>query len=172
MTDDKMKMEGDGLTGFVGKNKNIVQVNLYGGVDTYNCGRMRDLVADVMVKFEDDEYEHLVLNLEGVHYISSMGFGVLTEIWKMASNQGKKLSIYRVQPKVAEVVSLLGLTRYFNFIESFRELEEPKPHVFPKVVSCPKCGKKYRVKKDGKYRCSNCKCLFQVFPQGNAQLAR
>ena len=60
----------------------------------------------------------LVLNLEGVEYIDSSGFGALLSILRNAKNNDSQFKICHITPDVMELVKLLQLHNVFDICDS------------------------------------------------------
>ncbi|MDI3527562.1 MAG: anti-sigma factor antagonist [Tenuifilum sp.] len=60
----------------------------------------------------------VVLNLNGVNYIDSTGFGMLLSILRHCKNSGSKLKICNVSPEVMELIKLLQLQTVFDIKDS------------------------------------------------------
>ena len=63
----------------------------------------------------------LVLNLEGVEYIDSSGFGALLSILRNAKNNDSQFKICNISPEVMELVKLLQLHNVFDICDSVDE---------------------------------------------------
>jgi len=59
----------------------------------------------------------LILNLEGVNYIDSSGFGVFLSVMKMANNNYGFFKICNIAPEVMELFKLLQLHNIFDIYE-------------------------------------------------------
>lgn len=60
----------------------------------------------------------LILNLEGVEYVDSSGFGALLSILRNAKNNDSQFKICSVAPEVMELVKLLQLHNVFDICDS------------------------------------------------------
>ena len=60
----------------------------------------------------------LILNLEGVEYVDSSGFGALLSILRNAKNNDSQFKICNISPDVMELVKLLQLHNVFEIGES------------------------------------------------------
>ena len=59
----------------------------------------------------------LILNLEGVNYIDSSGFGVFLSVMKKANNNYGFFKICNIAPEVMELFKLLQLHNIFDIYE-------------------------------------------------------
>ncbi|MBU1075942.1 MAG: hypothetical protein KKH98_01530, partial [Spirochaetes bacterium] len=92
--------------------------------------------------------------------------------------------LYNVHPKVLEVFSLLGFTKFFNICDTFEEAfqkaqelitdkvepalsEADEKVTFPFSFECKVCGKKLKASKPGKYSCPLCQCSISIDPKGH-----
>ncbi|NLI25499.1 MAG: STAS domain-containing protein [Bacteroidales bacterium] len=100
-------------------------------VSFQNVTRLNALIAD-QVKTELNSFfskpnMKLVLNLEGVTFIDSSGFGVFLSVMKTANNSYGQFKICNIAPEVMELFKLLQLHNVFEIysttedcIKSFR----------------------------------------------------
>jgi anti-anti-sigma factor len=61
--------------------------------------------------------KQLILDLYDVHYIASMGVGLLTTCLLQASKNDLKLALQHITPSVRSVLQLLGFLSFFDVIE-------------------------------------------------------
>lgn len=60
----------------------------------------------------------LILDLEGVEYVDSSGFGALLSILRNAKNNDSQFKICNISPEVMELVKLLQLHNVFDICDS------------------------------------------------------
>jgi anti-anti-sigma factor len=70
----------------------------------------------------DDLFAHetarrAIIDLSGCDYLSSSAFGVLMEWFKASTSQGGQVLLIRPQPKIAKLISILGLDRFFLIVD-------------------------------------------------------
>lgn len=63
-------------------------------------------------------HSKLVMNLEGINYIDSTGFGMLLSILRTCKNNQSLLKICNISPEVMELVKLLQLQTVFDIRNS------------------------------------------------------
>jgi anti-sigma B factor antagonist len=66
----------------------------------------------------------LVLNLVGINYIDSTGFGMLLSILRTCKNSNSQLKLCNISPEVMELVKLLQLQTVFDIRNSVNECIE------------------------------------------------
>lgn len=66
-------------------------------------------------------HSKLVLNLDGINYIDSTGFGMLLSILRTCKNQQSLLKLCNISPEVMELVKLLQLQTVFDIRGSVDE---------------------------------------------------
>lgn len=59
----------------------------------------------------------LILNLEGIEYVDSSGFGALLSILRNAKNNDSQFKICNISPEVMELVKLLQLHNVFDICD-------------------------------------------------------
>ena len=60
----------------------------------------------------------LILNLEGIEYVDSSGFGALLSILRNAKNNDSQFKICNISPEVMELVKLLQLHNVFDICDN------------------------------------------------------
>ena len=95
----------------------------------------------------------------------------------MIKPKGGDIVLLEIQPKVYEVFQLLGFSQFFNIKDSMQEasmfFKQGAPvadSIFPKIFSCPVCSKRLKATKSGRFRCSECKSILAINPQGQVFL--
>lgn len=63
-------------------------------------------------------HSKLVINLEGINYIDSTGFGMLLSILRTCKNNQSLLKLCNISPEVMELVKLLQLQTVFDIRNS------------------------------------------------------
>jgi len=99
---------------------NVTVVNL--------SGRLYSLSADDFQKYGDHLIEKhcrsMVLNLQGVEYISSGGLRALIYLTKKMKKQGHELILTELQPKVEDIIDMSGLGAVFTITEELDDAME------------------------------------------------
>jgi anti-anti-sigma factor len=150
--------------------KGCLLVVLTGYIDTFNSNYFQNQVRQLIEK----GFVRLIFNCQDLTYISSSGIGVFTVFLKAVKSRGGDLVLLQIQPKVYEVLQLIGFSQFFNIhdkldeaILSFRNYEpEAIVEVFPKVFPCPICSKELRAVKPGCFRCPECKAILSMDNSG------
>jgi len=168
--DDSLKIE-------LQKTDNVANcliLILTGYIDTYNSNSFQKRIAKCM----EAGYNRLIFDCAALSYVSSTGIGSFTLFLKNLKNTTGDIVLLDVQPKVCEVFQLLGFSQFFNMTNdkedaiSFftRTGAAPGTSVFPRIFTCPICNKKLKAVKSGRFRCSACKTILAVNPDGAISL--
>ena len=64
-----------------------------------------------------DRFEHLILNMENLSYVSSAGLRILKKTHIKMSKKGGLLSLRNVNENIMEVFEITGFAGLLNFIE-------------------------------------------------------
>jgi anti-anti-sigma factor len=147
---------------------------LNGYIDTYNSTRFQNRVQRAI----DEGFNRLIFNCTDLQHISSTGIGSFTVFVKAVKSQGGDIILLNIQPKVYEVLQLLGFSQFFNIqadlnesIDFFRNNEtQQETEIFPKVFACPFCSKNLKAVKPGRFRCSECKTILAIDNAGVVSL--
>jgi len=152
-----------------------------GQLTTYNSTQFQALINDAVAK----GFKNFIFDCNSLNYCSSTGVGAFTFAVKALKDVNGNIVISGMQPKVKDVFQLLGFSTFFNFAANPTEAiqifsgKSPVKHqapvveatdtlevIFPIIVKCPSCSKKFRISKPGRYRCSGCQKLFTVAGNG------
>jgi anti-sigma B factor antagonist len=66
-------------------------------------------------------HSKVVINLEGINYIDSTGFGMLLSILRTCKNNQSLLKLCNISPEVMELVKLLQLQTVFDIRNSLND---------------------------------------------------
>jgi anti-anti-sigma factor len=148
-----------------------VRVLCVGRIDTYNSNfvlKEFDLVAK-------STYHKVWLDLRGVNYMSSTGVGTLSSFNKACRTSGKMLVMSGIQPKILEVLQLLGFVSFCTVADSeenaLRLLSEGEASTFPATVTCPICSKRLKATVQGKFKCPQCASHLAIDQNARVSLA-
>ena len=149
-------------------------LTLHGFIDTYNSNSFQKRVQLAI----EAGFIRLIFNCGGLTYVSSTGIGSFTTFLKAVKPQGGDVVLIDIQPKVYEVLQLLGFSQFFNIQDTLDsataffsgEQEEEDPEIFPKTFPCPLCSKTLKAVKAGRFRCSECKTILAIDNNGVVSL--
>lgn len=168
-TDDYLKISLKKLPNV----QNGCLITLSGYIDTYNSTFFQSQITKVV----SEGYFNLVFNCAALSYISSTGLGSFTNLLKMVRISSGDIVFAEVQPKVLEVFQLLGFSQFFGIKNTTEEAVAVFTHeavsmngIFPKILSCPSCGKNVRATRAGKFRCLGCKSVVTITEAGSIVL--
>jgi anti-sigma B factor antagonist len=68
-----------------------------------------------------DPNSKIILNLNGVSYIDSTGFGMLLSILRHCKNSNSQLKLCNISPEVMDLIKLLQLQSIFDIREGVNE---------------------------------------------------
>ena len=92
-----------------------VTVSVRGRLETVNSVDFLRYVTEIISGAADGDI--LVMDLSRLDYISSTGIGALATILVNSRKKDLKLLLKNLQPKVREVMDLLGFTAFFTLVE-------------------------------------------------------
>ena len=102
------------------ESKNGIEILAFDNVSKLNiliAQSLKEEVAQYLTKANTK----LILNLEGVEYVDSSGFGALLSILRNSKNNDSQFKICKVAPEVMELVKLLQLHNVFDICDSIEE---------------------------------------------------
>ncbi len=92
---------------------NILTVNVKGRLETANSLHFLNFMTEVVDSSSPGC--DLVLSMADLFYVSSTGIGAFTTILVNCKKKSIKLFLKDMQPKVKNILDLLGFTSFFNF---------------------------------------------------------
>ena len=122
-------------------------------------------------------YTRLLFVCNHLDYLSSTGVGIFVDVLKSLRVRNGRLCLFEIQPRVYEVLQLLG---FVTFLHCDNDLDSAEAYLkgsdlasislFPKVIKCPYCTKSLKVTKEGRFRCPACKGILKVNSIGTASI--
>jgi anti-anti-sigma factor len=98
----------------VGQNRDIVAVVLSGTLDEDNCKYLLDCVEEEILEGR----KKLILDCGPLTFISSIGLAMLVRVNSRMKKIGGDVKLAAVQSAVAQVMTVVGLNRIFEFYPS------------------------------------------------------
>lgn len=99
---------------------NNITVVRFDNIDRFNA-LITEPVKEDLKSFFNNTGTRLILNLEGIKYIDSSGFGVFLSILKTATNSKGIFKICSLNPEVMELFKLLQLHNVFTLYSNLDE---------------------------------------------------
>ncbi len=99
------------------ESNNGIEILTFDNVNKLNiliAQSLKEEVAQYLTKANTK----LILNLEGIEYVDSSGFGALLSILRTAKNNDSQFKICNITPEVMELVKLLQLHNVFDICDS------------------------------------------------------
>lgn len=96
----------------------VAVVTVTGEVDVSTCGVLRDGLLRVVT---DEGYRGLVVNLAGVNFIDSTGFGVLVGVWHRVSATNFSMALAAPSRRARGILDTTGLTKAFSVYDTEAE---------------------------------------------------
>lgn len=97
-----------------------IEVARFEDVQKFNALITEKVKEELVLLFEKPNTK-LILDLEGVKYIDSSGFGVFLSVMKMANNNYGFFKICNIAPEVMELFKLLQLHNIFDIYEDLTD---------------------------------------------------
>ncbi len=119
-----------------GSNKNVSEVRVDGVIDTLTAGELDEVIESLVKR---GRY-CIVIDLAGVDYISSAGWGIFISYIKAARANSGDIKLAGMIPNVREIYELL---EFDNVLHAYSSLEEARssfdtlPDVKKKARSSP-----------------------------------
>ena len=100
--------------------KNGVEVLTFENVSKLNILVAQSLKEEIS-QYLNKEGKNIVLNLDGIEYVDSSGFGALLSILRNAKNNNSTFKICNISQDVMELVKLLQLHNVFEIHDNVEE---------------------------------------------------
>jgi anti-anti-sigma factor len=88
----------------------VVHIAPSEALDMPSAHLMESLFRDVI----SIGYVNIVLDMEHINYAASMGIGTIINLLKDITKKNGKLIVINIQPKVLDVLNLLGFVKFLN----------------------------------------------------------
>jgi anti-sigma B factor antagonist len=149
-----------------------IALHLEGDLDIYNSVPFRREIERLIGR----GFVNLLFDVGRLGYISSGGVGALVELLRAVRSRGGDIILTQPQPRVREVLHLLGFSGFFTFVDSMAEgirhlAACTHAAIFPKIENCPICRQRLRFSREGRFRCPECKTLLLVTRAAEITLA-
>jgi len=95
---------------------NDIDIVTFEGVKKFNA-LITEEVKEELTQFFESPNTKLILNLDGINYVDSSGFGVFLSIMKTANNNYGFFKLCNIAPEVMELFKLLQLHNIFEIYE-------------------------------------------------------
>lgn len=102
---------------FRNDNGSVSVLNIKGFLDAHTAPEFERAIKELM----DAGRFNIVVDLDGLQYISSAGLGVFMGFVEEIRSKGGDLKICSANPKVFKVFDLLGFPSLYEFYESTEE---------------------------------------------------
>lgn len=95
---------------------NNIEIAKFENVQKFNA-LITEKVKEELAQLFEKPNTRLILNLEGIEYVDSSGFGVFLTVMKMANNNYGFFKICNISSEVMELFKLLQLHNIFDIFE-------------------------------------------------------
>jgi len=101
----------------IGKDEDIICIPISGSLNADNCDYLLDCVEGRI----EAGHHKLILDCDGLSYISSMGLGMLVRVHSRMKKVGGDVKLANLHGTVAEILQLVKLDRVFHIYRSVDE---------------------------------------------------
>lgn len=102
------------------ESKNGIEILTFDNVNKLNiliAQSLKEEVAQYLLK----PNTKLILNMKGIEYVDSSGFGALLSILRNSKNNDSQFKICNISPDVMELVKLLQLHNVFDICDNIQD---------------------------------------------------
>lgn len=104
------------------KKEIINGINVARFIDTNKFNAINaESIKEELNNIFNQEGIKLVLNLEGIKFVDSTGFGVFLSVLKKSNTTSGQLKLCNISPEVMDLIKLLQLHTVFSIQESLEE---------------------------------------------------
>lgn len=151
---------------FIGPNQENFIIACRGHIDLYNA---KELEISVIKSIKEIKPKNVILDLRSVNYIDPLGVNSIVKISLFIKKENIDFKIYDVNPKIKDILSMLGFSQFFVFIDDLIDYNKKLKIVFPLTIKCPYCAVSLKTIKSGKFKCSGCTNIIRVNDDGNIE---
>jgi len=98
----------------------VITVTLLGRLDSQTSGLLDQGIAGIL----DEPVKTLVLDMQGVDFITSAGIGVIMKARTSLARKGADLALMNLQPQVRKVFEIIRVLPTLGVFQDERELDE------------------------------------------------
>ena len=91
----------------------VCLIRLDGALDAYSFPNFESALNDL----REDENNRIIIDCEGLEYISSVAIGAMLGFTRKARESGGDMVLVNLAPKVHHVIELLGFNRFLGIHE-------------------------------------------------------
>ncbi len=95
-------------------------LDLTGEIDVYTAPQFKEAVNNIL----DSGQKHLIINLAGVRYMDSSGFGTLLSATKRLRPQGGTVNLVKCNSSIDRILRITKLNTIFGTYDSVEEAIE------------------------------------------------
>ena len=103
------------------EKKVVLSFNGINRINVLNHEFLKDALVRILDKTEKKE---IFIDLEGISFIDSAGFGMLMELLKLAENKEKRILFCNLSDEIMELIDLMNLQHQFMSNEQLCEVAE------------------------------------------------
>lgn len=150
------------------EKKDGIIIYMKGQLEVVSDNSFREQISNII----DSGYITLIFQMDELLYSDGPGFDSFLFFLEQCKFKGGDMIMCNVNPNIYETYKLLGFTEHLNIqadIDSaLQQLfnDEVINNIFPIIFLCPKCEKKYKATKSGRFRCGECKTIFAIDQKG------
>jgi len=97
-----------------------IEIAKFEDINKFNA-LITEEVKDELTRLFEKPNTRLILDLDGINYIDSSGFGVFLSVMKTANNNYGFFKICNISPEVMELFKLLQLHNIFDIYEDIED---------------------------------------------------
>lgn len=147
-------------------------IDAEGALDSYTSEKLQQVFKEL---FADAKY-CVVLNFQGLKYMSSAGIGLIVEQMEVARAHQGDIKLAHIPQKIEKVLDICGATKLLEVcrdeetaVKRFgQETIVARSSDFPREVTCPACQHAARIPSSDLYKCTKCTEVFYVDAKGAA----
>jgi anti-sigma B factor antagonist len=109
-------MDGSRTIEVVDKNS-IRLIRLLGNITTDNSVEFRDCLLGVI----DEGISQIVLDVERMNYINSMGIGAMVDAYNRVKQNEGAIALIKPSKELAQLLKILRLDKLFRYVQTYDE---------------------------------------------------
>lgn len=93
-------------------------VNFIGELDHHTAEEIRN---EIDKKYFEKGYKNIILNLNNLKFMDSSGIGLIMGRYKIVSQNGGRLSVTNVTPKVEKILKMSGIMKIVSMYSDIKK---------------------------------------------------
>ena len=119
-------------TKIIKKKEYMYVVELKGSIDTESSPDLQEELNEII----DDKTKAVVLDMNGVDYISSAGISAVIRTEKALKHKNSTFAMINLQPQIKKVFDAMKILPIVNMFDDMEEADQYIDHIIKEEICC------------------------------------